>query len=49
MALKSCDVSRYLTNSTPVRVQAMREPSLMVRVIMDNKDDFNFLDMVHPG
>ncbi len=38
MALRSCDASSHLTHSTPVCVLAMREPSLMVRVIMHNKD-----------
>lgn len=38
MVLRSCDASSLLTNSTPVCVQTMREPSLMVRVIMHNKD-----------
>lgn len=38
MALRSSDASSHLTNSTPVCVQAMREPFLMVRVIMHNKD-----------
>lgn len=53
MALRSCDASSHLINSTPVCVQAMREPSLMYRVIMHNKDRlkirFNSLYMVHPG
>lgn len=38
MAMSSCDASCHLTNSTPVCVQAMSENSLMVGVIMHNKD-----------
>lgn len=38
MAMRSYDVSHCLTNSTPVSVQAMREPFLMAGVIMHNKD-----------